>query len=468
MQEPTWPVNKDWQRGQSRPEQVNARFYTAAGITLGYLVTMMALTVQQWSVLEPAIKRFITAGFADFNPLLMLPVMLLTGLLGVPRVLREYVRWRQQRALVMTLDPVPAALDGELGGSLTIPLDLPSDVDVKITINCMRRVVTTGKNASVNDQLLWQSPAVFRRMRSIKGTRIEFCAPLSEQQPPSSFDQGRRQCWWAVHVEVPYSGFDATFPVPVSAEARKKTSDFRFTERERQQSIEAAQESPRSWQQAVVDTSTLSIDFPAGRSGKTAWILMIIGLVFTGVAAFMAYNVWDELNSQRPSYFALMVRGMILLGFGLFSPALLLSGFYMRCNSLRLEAGSQELVTTRHFLFLSKQRRIAVDDVEGLAERVVGRTGQGVDSELDYAIDAYMHDGQRVRLGDGIQGQQEVESLMATLRSITGISYRPDPAAYTLQRRIPPAWVLWLPVLFKSAGILIFGLTIAAFMADFW
>ncbi|SMR69409.1 hypothetical protein SAMN04487964_101244 [Marinobacterium sediminicola] len=195
---------------------------------------------------------------------------------------------------------------------------------------------------------------------------------------------------------------------------------------------------------------------------------MLTGLVFSGVAAFMAYNVWDELHSPRISYFALMVQGMILLGFGLFSPALLLGGLYMRCNQLQLDAGPQVLVTTRRFLGFNHQRSIAVADVEGMAERIVGRMGQGVESELEYAIDAYMKDGQRIRLGDGIQGQQEAELLLAHLQALTGIEHRPDPATYRLQRSITPTWVLWLPVLFKSTGILIFGLTIAAFLADFW
>ncbi len=462
-----WPVNKDWQRGQSRPEQVNLRFFAAAGVILTYLGVMLALNLANGAEIESALYRLQASEFTRFDPLLVLPGMLLLGLLGLPRAGREFLRWRRDRELVLTLDPVPAALDGELGGSLTLPLHLPPDAGLRVTLNCMRRVITKGKNASVSDELLWQSPAVTRQLKSVKGTRVEFCASLSEQQPETSFAEGKRRVWWAIHVEVSTSGFDAMFPVPVSAEASKKHSDYRFSELEKQQALETTHEPVHSWQQAGDSADSVSIDFPAGRSGKAAWVLMLVGLVFTGVAIFMGYNLADELNSERTSYFALMVQSIILLGFGLFSPGLLLAGIYMRFNRLRLEAGTHELVTTRQFMGLAKRRVTPVAEIEGLAERVVGRMGQGVASELDYAIDAYLHDGQRVRLGDGIQGQQELEQLMARLRRVTGISHRSDPAEYRLQRRTPPGWVKWLPVLFKLVGMLVFGITIAAFMADF-
>ncbi len=468
MLEADWPVNQDWQKGQSRPEHVNLRFYSALAALLIFLGVLIALNLANQNEVESVLYRFWASEFSRFDPLLMLPGMLLLGLLGVPGVAREFVRWRRQRELVLTLDPVPAAPGGELGGSLTIPLNLPADTPVQVTVNCMRRVITKGKNASTRDNLLWQTQALTRKLRSIKGTRVEFNASLSDQQPETGFKEGRQDVWWAVHVEVPDTGFDAVFPVPVSVKARKLRSDYRFNEQEKQQAVAAAQQPARSWQQADSDPNRILIDFPAGRSNKMASVLMLIGLVFSGVVAFMGYNVWQELHAERISYFALMVQGMILLGFSLFGPALLLGGVYIWLNRLQLDAGTDTLKTTRSFLLFSRQRTLPVDQIEGLAERVIGRMGQGVESELEYSIDAYLKDGRRVRLGDGIQGQREAELLLSRLRGLTGVEYRPDPAEYKLHRRMPPGWVKWLPGVFKLVSMLIFGLTIAAFMADFW
>lgn len=467
MMEPTWPANKDWEKGQSRPENVNLRFYSAAMATLVYLGVMVAINLFQLDEVGLAWQRFLASDFARFDALLVLPGMLLVGLFGLPGMLKEYVRWRRQRALVLMLDPVPLAPGGELGGRLTIPLDLPSAADIRVTLNGMRRVAGKGRDSGTHDELFWQAPAVVRQVRSIKGSRIEFNAHLSEQQPPSTFDGERRQIWWAIHVEVPGRDFDATFPVPVSAEARRQTSDYRFSERERQQAAQAVREPAVSWRQADAGEDGFSIEFPAGRSGKAAWVLMSVGMVFVGVATFMGYNLIGELNAEPPRYFALMVQGMILLGFGLFAPCLLLAGIYMHFNRLRLEIGRQQLVKTRRFMGFAKQRVIPVGEVTGLAERIVGRMGQGVDSRLDYAIDAYLNDGQRVRLGDGIQGQQEMEQLMARLRGITGVSHRPDPATFRLQQRIPPARGIWLSMVFKLTGLLVLGATLAAFVIDF-
>ncbi|MBV0933709.1 hypothetical protein [Marinobacterium weihaiense] len=467
--EQDWPVNKDWQKGQSRPEQVNLRFYSVLLSTLVYLGVMAVINITQWPAIAAAIEDLIASGYSRFDPLLVLPGMLLLGLPSLPRMSQAFVRWRRQRSLVMTLDPVPAALDGELGGRLILPLNLSVDSPVKVTLNCMRRVVTKGNNAGVRDELLWQTPAVVRQMPSVKGTRIEFCASLCTHQPPSRFEQGRRTSWWAVHVEVPGGELDATFAVPVSATADRQTSEFRFSERARQQHVAQVAQTPvSSWQQAAVDDNAMSINFPAGRSGKAAWVLMLMGLVFTGVAGFMAWNVWSELGAARTRYFAVMVQGMIMLGFGLFGPGMLLGGLYMQLNRLKLDANAQALLMTRRFLGFSSRRSVAVADIDGLAERVVGRMGQGVESELDYAIDAYLHNGQRVRLADGVQGQVEIEQLMEGLRQVTGISHRPDPNEYRLQRSIPPTWVLWLPVVLKSSGALVFVLAVLAFMADFW
>lgn len=470
--EQDWPVNKDWQKGQSRPEHVNLRFYSAVLAMLVYLGMMIAINLSQWSAVESALYRLMASDFTRFDPLLALPGMLLLGVLGLPKTLQEFVRWRRARALVLKLDPIPAAPDGELGGSLTIPLDLPADTPVEVTLNCMRRVITKGKNANTRDELLWQTPALSRKLRSIKGTRLEFNARLPDQQPETAFKEGRRDIWWAVHVEVPGTGFDVVFPVPVSAKAVKRQSDFRFSEQEKRQATAVAQQPARSWQSSAdqslgSEPGRLLIDFPAGRSRKMAGVLMLVGVVFSGVVAFMGHNIWQELQAERISYFSLMVQGMILLGFSLFGPALLLGGIYMRLNRLRLEAAADTLQTTRRFLLFTNRRSLAVDQIEGLAERVIGRMGQGVASELEYAIDAYLKDGRRVRLGDGIQGQREAELLLSRLRTLTGIEHRPDPDAYKLQRGTPPGWVKWLPVMFKAVGMLIFALTVAAFFADF-
>ncbi len=467
MLKPEWPTNKDWQKGQSRPEHVNLRFFSAALATLIFLTMMTVGTVIKWPEIEPALYGLQAMNLSSLDPVLLLPFFMVIGFFALPRLFKEFVRWQQMRALVLKFDPVPAALSGELGGTITLPSHLHEQTAVKVTINCMRRVISSGKNSDMRDELLWQTTAVTRQLRSIKGTRVEFLAELSDQQPATSFEEKERKVWWAVRVEEASSGFDATFPVPVTETARKTSSDYRFSERERQQAEEANVQPVRSWQQEAIPGDGLSIEFPSGRSGKAAGIIMLVGVVFSGVMAFMGYNVYQELSSERTSYFAVMVQGMIMLGFSLFGPAFLIGGLYMQLNRLTLEARPTELVTTRRFMGFSKQRQLRVSDIEGLGERVVGRIGQGVESELEYAIDAYLHDGMRVRLGDGIQGQQEAERLMEQLREITGITTRTDPDSYRMQRKVPPGWVSLLPFLFKGIGALIFALTIAAFVLDF-
>lgn len=466
MLEPGWPVNRDWLQGQSRPEQVNLRFYLSAGFMLVYLGVLVSIMLTNWVQVERALYRFVGSDFQVFEPLLVLPGMLLLGVFGLPRTVREFIRWRRDRQLVMTFDPVPAALDGELGGRLTIPLDIPANTPIGVTVSCMRRVVTRGQNASTRDELLWQTPAVVRRMRSVKGTRIEFIASLTPQQPETSFNGRERNVWWAVHVTAAEHALDAVFPVPVSGEAEKKRSDIRFSQQERLNAEDAARMPATSWH-CDKTPGGHRVEYPSGRSGKAAGILILIGLIFSGVIAFMGYNIYQELSSERVSYFSLLVEGMILLGFGLFAPGLLIAGLYMRFNRMMLDITPDELITTRSILGASRQHRLSVTDVSGIAERVIGRMGQGVASELEYAVDAYTHDGQRIRLGDGIKGQQEVEQLLALLRRTTGVEHRPDPSEYRLQRRQAPAWVKWIPLLARVAGVLIFGLTVAAFVFEF-
>ncbi len=460
-----WPVNKDWQQGQSRPEQVNLRFYMAAGATLVYLGIMLTVNLTQWNELEAALYRLQASDFSQFDPLLLIPGMLLLGLLGLPRLVREYRRWQRDRGLIMLLDPVPASPEGQLGGSLTLPTRLSDGAPIRVTLNCMRRVVTHGKNASIRDELLWQTPAATRQLPSVKGTRLEFCAELSPQQPETRYEEGKRKIWWAVHVEEPESGLDVTFPVPVSEQARKPHSDYRFTEQEKHRSLEAAREPVDSWQvSGTVDG--VRVDYPAGRSAGMAWVLLLVGLVFTGVMAFMGYNIHEEFNSARISYFALMVQGVILFGFGLFGPGLLLMGLYMMLNRLTLEMNARQLITTRSILGLTRRQQIPVSEIEGLVERVTGSVGQGVDARREYAIEAWLKDGRRVRLGDGIQGQQAVEQLLQQLREITGILDRPDPSRQR-QRQAQRGRGKWLWLFFKLINILVVGLVLAAFAMDF-
>lgn len=464
MQGPeAWPADPDWQRGQSRPDHVNLRFYVQALFTLSYLALLAALTLAHRTEVTAALTRLWQAEPLVLDPLLLLPGLLLIGLCALPGLVRAFLRWRWQRGLRLMLDPVPAVPGGELGGRLTLPL--PNATGFRVTLSCLQRVVGRGRERRLRDELLWQVPAATRTWPALNGTRLEFCAALAAEQPDTSFVEGRREIWWAVHVQLPAQSLDLVFPVPVSSTGRQRQSAYAFSAREQHQAAAAAPP-VRGWQLVQDSPEAIRVEFPSGRSGKAARILSLVGLIFSAVALFLGDQLVAELQSVRVSYFAVLVQSMILLGFGLFGPALLLAGLYLGRNRLTLIADGRQLVTRRHCCGFSRQQRIALDQVEGLAERVVGRVGQGVAAELEYAIDAYLRDGRRLRLADGIQGQAALTPLLQRLRQVSGIQQRPDPAQYRLQRAAPPGWVRGLPSLFKLLGWLMFGLTLAALLAD--
>ena len=60
-----------------------------------------------------------------------------------------------------------------------------------------------------------------------------------------------------------------------------------------------------------------------------------MAIIFDLVAVFMGYQVFSELTGDRTSYFAVMVSGMIFIGFSLFGVGMLFGSIYMLTNTLR-------------------------------------------------------------------------------------------------------------------------------------
>lgn len=208
------------------------------------------------------------------------------------------------------------------------------------------------------------------------------------------------------------------------------------------------------------------MDYPAGRDNTLAKVFLVIALILISVAAFMGYQIYDELQSERISYFALLVMSMIFLGFSLFGLGLLAGSLYIMNNALNVMITEDKITTVRSVFGKEFQQDIRIGQIRELEKKVTSQMGQGVQSKIYYSIYAHTADGMKYKIGDGIPGQRYADSIYNFISSKVTLSDQVTALPKPGKRKIPYQ-IKYAIYAFKGIGYLIFMLTIAAFVLDF-
>lgn len=441
---------------------LNAGFFTVLGLAAVWNGFAFPLAVHLWPQVERAAGRMLGQGLDRFDPIVLVMLFPLAGLIQIPGVVRAWRRWRVARMVRLSLDPYPGSIGGQVGGSITLPVHFQAGMRATVWLNCIavsRRPSGRESGRSRWEKVQWRTEAATRVSPAAQGARLDFVADVADGLPASDVANDGDHTYWALRIRV--GDIDQTFDIPVFATGDRQRSAIRIPGNIRREA--SVHTLPPEVVLIEHTTAGEMLTFPAGRERRPGIAFTIVGLVFAGVAVFMGATLFAEINSQRPSYFAMMVVGMIASGFTGFALLLVLGGVFTLTNRLCTLIGSDAVITTRRAFGRDFVRLIPFADIHHLEKKVNGQAGQGATADIYYAIQAVMKDGRKFNLSDGIPGHGSAGILETFLAE--RIPLAPDAPAIIVPPA--PAWFPYVGIALKAVGTLVMVLTILAFAIDF-
>jgi hypothetical protein len=145
----------------------------------------------------------------------------LVGLLVLWAAIYQTIRARKFGQPVFLPTGVPGVIGGYLGGVIHVPSTVQAETDVSLALQACRTTVTgSGKNRSVQTDVLWEHEVRIARENlaaGTSGTDIPVLFHIPAGQPDSELKTSDPRTYWRLTAKaaVPGVDFESTFEVPV-------------------------------------------------------------------------------------------------------------------------------------------------------------------------------------------------------------------------------------------------------------
>ena len=466
-----WTARKDWFNGQIRPRHVKVAFFISLSFFVFWTGLSYFIFLENQGRIERAIQAFIDSGYREMREALFFPLMFLLSLIIIPSLVKTTRRYIRSKHLLLNLDPYPGQVGGRVGGDLVLPFAYEAGLQADVRVNCIEVTISRGSNKRTSrwEKVKYRTRAKVEFVPLSGKTMLRFTARTQPGLPESAIEESGSYSYWAVRIQVPDKDIDENFNIPVFNSKHANTDIF-----SRQDYFASGDgytdssdhELPGSVAKITYQGRDFNVDYPAGREGTLSTIFLLMGLIFSGVAFFMGYQITDELSSDRSSYFAIMVMSMILFGFSLFGIGMLIGGVYMKTNRLSVEKTNDKLITRRNVFGREFVTSLPLDDIYAIDKKVTSQSGQGASSKISYSLYAKTLDGLKHSIGDGIPGHENVDRLYDFFSSEIILSDK-EPIISNKRKVDLPMWANYIPVIFKVLGYLVFIAVIGSFIMDF-
>ena len=342
--------------------------------------------------------------------ILLVLVFPLAGLGMAWAAWRSYRRWQYYGPMPVTLAPYPGQIGGDVAGSLPLAHYDPG-ATYSVTLQCVKSVVTgSGKNRSRRESIVWQD----RQYPFIDGSalppqlRFHFTPPTDQ---PVTAEQGNTSWYWRLVLDGPETPvpLSRTWTLPVvagsaTAEPLPQTHVARMARREKSEALAAVVEQidVEPWQDGYQIISRV------GRHRGFTVMLLVMGLVFTGAAGFLA---WAGLEEG----FMLFVMAFF---FALFGVPMLVGGLFAVGRSLEARISAGQVYTRRSWCGINLwTRQVPLDSAGQLQLKSAGSMSQGTQKTEFFHL-RVMHRGRGVRVAESIAGRDTAEALREQLVSL--------------------------------------------------
>jgi len=346
----------------------------------------------------------------------------LVGMWLLVWAIRRTLEWRRFGPAPVTLDPFPGAIGGHVGGTIDLRLPYDSTATFRVTLTCVHSYMSgSGKNRSRSETAEWQDELVAHAEPGGHGTRLAFRFDVPEALEPADASRaGDSYYLWRLNLRagLPGADVDRDYDIPVYAtgELSRHLSD---------RTAHDARDAQDAWADARVrqlvqvrnEPMGKSLLFPMGRHLGASLAGILFGAVFAAAGWFLVVHEGHT------------VFGVIFGGVG----ALIgLTAFYMATNSLEISQDGVSVHAVSRWLGVPIRRKsMRRVDFRHFGKKSSLRSQSGGRHRIYYGIDMVDHSGNRMRVGEGFQGESEARAAMRFLAGELGLRHeepRPDAA----------------------------------------
>lgn len=321
-----------------------------------------------------------------------------------------YMAWKTRRdwkfygPMPLTLAPSPGQVGGDVGGQVLLS-DWYGDGDWKVMLQCVRVRVSSGKNSSRTETVLWQKEQIPHVSAQGLGAVVRFVFTPPEDLPVTD-SSGREQVLWRVFLDGPTTpvALKRSYEVPVVAGTGKAeplpAAHVARSEREAlMTAINAAAE-----QIDVQQTGDgLRLHSRVGRNKAMSVVMTLAGLVFggAGIGMFIA-----AMNGEG----MLFVMSFLFCLFGI---PLFIGGLYVSGRSLDASVSGEQVEMVRYWLGKRLWRRQASLQRADQLMLTSGGSSTGADQRMTeyFHLEVQGSDGRKVRIAEGLAGREVAEAF---------------------------------------------------------
>lgn len=391
-----WLAQREWASNQISCNSKNTLWMTW-GFTL------------LWNLISLPAALAIPEEFASGNKLILIALIFpLGGIYMLVWAIKATLSWRRFGQLVLTLDPYPGSIGGQVGGTLNLPITYNSQQRFPVSLQCLRSYVTgSSKSRTRHENVIWQASGLAYSEASPTGdTRLSLCFDVPPKLPVSEpFDDDYR--FWRLELNADLPGIDLhrQFELPVFATAEQTRAHLPLSsehplcnaEREAQiESIANIQQIPGG----------VAMYFPMLHNWGNNLVGLVCGLFFAGAGLLI------RSESDAPAFFVWI---FILIGGGIVFACL-----KWLFTSLHIQLDQNGLISERYWLGIHIGRdQIPRADISNLQLTLSSRGQTANGYQENYKIHALTRADKKIIIAMNLQGR---DTALTALEAIGGLS----------------------------------------------
>jgi hypothetical protein len=415
FQEAPWLVHDDWQTATIKSSSKSSMYGAWSFAALWNLISAPLPFVLYEEVLQK-----------ENYPALIGLLFPLVGIGLLVWAVRRTLEWRRFGPAPVTLDPFPGSIGGHVGGTIDLKLPFDTGHQFAVTLTSIHSYVSgSGKNRSRKEKALWQENLVAHATLGAIGTRLTFRFDVADGFNESDTGKDDSYHIWRLNLsaELPGTDLDRDYELPVYATATQS----RFLSNI---AVQKSHDMQREVDDAAVrDVINLEstpggkrMFFPIGRHISSAIGGFIVGAIFAAAG-----------------WFLIVQEGHTIFGsvFGGIGGLIALACLYMMLNSLEVLLIDNEVVTIRRLLGIPVGRkRMRRDVFTKFGKKSSFNTQSGNKHTIYYSIEALDRDGNKLVVGEGLKGENEVNAAIRLISAEFGLAdaandpHGPDDGLY--------------------------------------
>jgi len=392
--ESPWLWNDDWQSPTIRSSSKKAMW--AAWLFAAF-----------WNLISAVLPFVVYREVVDkHNNMALLGLLFpLIGIGLLTWAIRRTLEWRRFGTAPVTLDPFPGSIGGHVGGTIDLNLLFDPAAKFQLTLSNLYSYISgSGKNRSRKETAKWQDRVIAHAEPGAAGTRLLFRVDVPEGLDPSDAEKGNSYYLWRLNLQANLPGIDLDrdYEIPVYATA------------ERSQHVpDIAVQSARMEQDLVDDHAVgeiieihhrpggTQLIYPAGRNVASSIGGLLTGSVFAAIGWYLVTNAGHAIFGSV---------------FGSVGALIAIFSIYTVLNSLEVSKEDGWIKSVRRILGVPVSRKqMRQNNFERFTKKSTMQTQSGGKHAMYYSIYAVDRQDNKMVLGEGFKGENEVTAAMRIL-----------------------------------------------------